>query len=345
MPVSVVIGGQFGSEGKGKVSHFLAGEMRAAAVVRVGGPNSGHTVIRPDDRRVIFRQLPTAAILAGVKCVLPAGSYLDVDLLLAEMRLAEVARDCLWIDPHAVVISDDDRQREAQAQLRERIGSTLSGTGAALARRVARESLLPFAKNDPRLTAYLRPTTEELRHLLREGHRIIIEGTQGFGLSLLHGEYPNVTSRDTTAAAFVAEAGLSPIDIDDIVLVIRAFPIRVAGNSGPLPNEIDWATITKESGSPVPIVEYTSATNRMRRVARFEPDVVQRAMLANAPTRVVLNHLDYLDSRAGTQARATDRVLRFVREVEGLVHRRIDYLGFSAKTMVPAVEVMQRRAG
>ena len=88
-----------------------------------------------------------------------------------------------------------------------------------------------------------------MREHLEAGQRIIIEGTQGFGLSLLHSKYyPFVTSRDTTAAAFVSEAGLSPLDVDDIVLVLRAFPIRVGGNSGPLPNEIDWDTVTSESG-------------------------------------------------------------------------------------------------
>ena len=94
------------------------------------------------------------------------------------------------------------------------------------------------------------PFSVLLRQHLDAGERLVLEGTQGFGLSLVHSSYyPFVTSRDTTAAAFVSEAGFSPLDVDEIVLVIRAFPIRVGGNSGPLPNEIDWHTLSTESGS------------------------------------------------------------------------------------------------
>ena len=70
MPVTVIVGGQFGSEGKGKVAHFFAREMGACAAIRVGGPNSGHTVIS-EKGPIIFKQLPTAAILPDVQCVLP----------------------------------------------------------------------------------------------------------------------------------------------------------------------------------------------------------------------------------------------------------------------------------
>ena len=78
-----------------------------------------------------------------------------------------------------------------------------------------------------------------LHHALDAGEDIVVEGTQGFGLSLLHGpHYPYVTARDTTAAGFATEVGLSPRHIDDIVLVVRTFPIRVGGPSGPLSNEL-----------------------------------------------------------------------------------------------------------
>jgi adenylosuccinate synthase len=84
---------------------------------------------------------------------------------------------------------------------------------AAVAARVQRLTDLRFAKDEPRLGPFVAPVKPWLRSQLGQGERIIIEGTQGFGLSLLHSEYyPHVTSRDTTAAAFVAEAGLSPLD-------------------------------------------------------------------------------------------------------------------------------------
>jgi adenylosuccinate synthase len=174
-----------------------------------------------------------------------------------------------------------------------------------------------------------------MRDHLTAGRRIIIEGTQGFGLSLLHSQYyPFVTSRDTTAAAFVSEAGLSPFDVDGVVLVLRAFPIRVGGNSGPLPNEIEWDKVTRESGNQIPVVEHTSVTKTVRRVARFDPDIVRKAIMVNNPTRIVLNHLDHIDVLCGKGRELTEKASAFVANVEFLIERRIDYLGLQLREVL-----------
>jgi adenylosuccinate synthase len=215
MPVSVVVGGQFGSEGKGKVALELARLRGASTAIRIGGPNSGHTAIDASGRALIFRHLPTAALLEDVACVVAAGSYIDPDVLLREIAAARISPARVFVDPDAVLIRPEHREQERKSGLRERIGSTLSGTGAAVVARAQRSPELCFAKDDSRLGAIVRPVTESRRSRLRNGERIIIEGTQGLGLSLMHsGHYPHVTSRDPTAAAFVAEAGLSPLDVD-----------------------------------------------------------------------------------------------------------------------------------
>jgi adenylosuccinate synthase len=326
MPVTVVVGGQFGGEGKGKVAHYLAREMNASVAIRVGGTNSGHTVIDPlTDKPLILRQLPTASILPDVNCVLGAGSYIYPEILLAELAETGLSAERLSIDPNAMVITEQDIYEEEKSLLRKSIGSTLSGTGAAVRRRISRDSAAKLAREDERLAQFVRPIVPLLRENLSDGERIIIEGTQGFGLSLLHSPYyPFTTSRDTTAAAFIAEAGLSPLDIDDIVLVIRAFPIRVAGNSGPLPNEIDWDTVTKESQSSQILPELTSVTKTTRRVARFDAEIVRGAIMTNRPTRIVMNHLDYICSGNNHP----DRCVNFVREVEFAINSTIEYVGF-----------------
>jgi adenylosuccinate synthase len=334
MPVTVVVGGQFGSEGKGKVAHFLVREMGASVAVRVGGPNSGHTAVDADGNTHILRQLPTAALLPGVICVVPAGSYLDIDVVLSEVDATGVSAKRLAIDPHAMLISPEDRENESKSGLRDRIGSTLSGTGAAIRRRLARDENVRFAAHEPRLQPYVRPVQPLLRDALNRRERVIIEGTQGFGLSLLHGCYPHVTSRDTTASAFIAEAGVSPLDVDDVVLTLRAFPIRVPGNSGELPHEIDWNRLTIESGSDQPIAERTSVTHGVRRVARFDPGVVRAALAANRPTRVVLNHLDHIDVASRFRQELTERSARFLEEVESSIQCGIDFLGFSPSILV-----------
>lgn len=345
MPVTVVVGGQFGSEGKGKVAYELARRMEAHAAVRVGGPNSGHTVVDGAGRTIIFRQLPTAALLPNVTCVLPAGSYIDKDVLFREAQLTGLGPDRLLIDPNAVVIGELERGEEEARLLGKKIGSTLTGTGAAVSRRANREGDICLAQDDPVLGPYVQPAIPVMRSMLHRGERILIEGTQGYGLSVLHSPYyPFTTSRDTTAASFVSEAGLSPTDVDDIVLVIRAFPIRVGGNSGPLPKEISWAVVTKESGSESDLVEFTSVTQRMRRVARFDSEVVRWAIASNDPTRVVLNHLDYVDwsARGG---RFSNKALNFVITVEKEIGRRIDFLGCSPSRIVSITEVRSAYSG
>lgn len=224
---------------------------------------------------------------------------------------------------------------EAQSGLIRRIGSTGSGTGAAIAARINREASLLFAKNISELEPFIGNVPKILRNALARQERIIIEGTQGFGLSPLHARlYPYVTSRDTTAAAFVSETGLSPLDVDDVILTIRSFPIRVAGNSGPFPlpdDEIDWETITSEGGHELPIEEKTTVTKLVRRVARFNPKIVRQAIAINSPTRIVLNHLDYIcsvDSEDSDQ-----RVKGFVDQVKKSIEKPINYLGFGPKSI------------
>ncbi len=335
MPVTVIIGGQFGGEGKGKVAYFFAQETNAHIAVRVGGTNSGHTVINSYGTSVILRQLPTAALLPNVTCVLSAGSYINPNILLEEIALTGLSQDRLFIDPNAMIISEQECRAEENSSLRKSIGSTLSGTGAAVCRRISRESTVLLAKNEERLKRYVKPVVQYLRDNLTAGERIIIEGTQGFGLSLLHSrDYPYVTSRDTTASAFVSEAGLSPLDVDDIVLVIRAFPIRVGGNSGPLPNEIDWNTVTRESKNTVPILEHTSVTKTVRRVARFDPDIVRQAIVVNQPTRIVLNHLDYIDTSCRQINKLTAKASEFVNEIELLIGEKIDCTGFGPASLI-----------
>jgi adenylosuccinate synthase len=149
-----------------------------------------------------------------------------------------------------------------------------------------------------------------------------------------------VTSRDTTAAAFVAEAGLSPLDVDEIALVIRAFPIRVAGGSGELPQEIQWETVTKESGSLIPLVERTSVTNRIRRVARFSPDVVRHAIVVNRPSLICLNHLDHVDANC-RQHELTPAATNFVGWVEEAIGQAIDYVGVGPDHLMAKLDTVR----
>jgi adenylosuccinate synthase len=335
MPVTVVVGGQFGSEGKGKVAHYLARKMNASVAIRCGGPNSGHTVIDPDGKPIIFQQLPTASILHDIKIVLCAGMYIDLDILFREIEIARLNSERLLIDPNAVIITPEIKEKERKHDLINNIGSTGSGTGAAVIQRIMRNNEIKFAHSTSEIASFLKDTKAYLRSQLNQEKDIILEGTQGFGLSLLHSPfYPFVTSRDTSAAAFLSEAGLSPLDVKDIILTLRAFPIRVNGNSGPLPEEINWEIVTNESGNMEHFCEYASVSKRIRRVARFDSMIVNRAIIANSPTKVVLNHLDYVDHRCKESSTPSVKVRAFIDMVESLIGMGIDYVGFNPVTIV-----------
>ncbi|UPK27022.1 adenylosuccinate synthetase [Bradyrhizobium sp. 195] len=326
MPISVVVGGQFGSEGKGKVALAIAREEKAAAVVRVGGTNSGHTAV-VDGRNWALRQLPAAVLAPSAVAVLPAGAIIDPEIFLREVDALGLGPEKVIVDPLASIISEDDRSAERASGIIREIGSTGSGTGAALARRMMRHKDTKLAGSIEALSPFVRDSTTFMRSALDQGQWIVIEGSQGFGLSLLHGgSYPHATSRDTTAGTFVGEAGLSPLDVKDVTLVLRSYPIRVAGNSGPLPNEITWEAVAKSAGLPEGYRELTTATKKVRRVAHFDASIVKRAMAINKPTRIVLNHFDYVDPGV-REHQFSASALSFLKKAEDGIGRQIDLVG------------------
>ena len=294
MPVTVVVGGQYGSEGKGKVCAHLALNGEADYVVRCGGPNSGHTV---DRNGIVYelKQVPAGFVNPTTRLLISAGALINPKTLLQEIEQCRLDPLRLGIDGNAAIVEESDILAESSGDLRARLGSTSQGVGATVARRVLRESGVRLAKDIPDFRGYVTSVRDELSLAARDNQRIVIEGTQGFGLSLYHTEeWPYCTSRDTTAHSFLSEVGLGVRDYA-VIMCLRTFPIRVGGNSGPLPNEISWDAVQRISGYPYPIAEFTTTTKRLRRVAEFNFDVVARATVANCPTSIALHGADYLD--------------------------------------------------
>lgn len=305
--IDIVVGGQYGSEGKGKVAHILARESQHKCAARVGGPNSGHTI-----EGHILRHLPATALVPNGICIIGAGSYIDIDIL--DMEIGEFSPSNLLIDSKAVVIT-----RREHINLAERVGSTLSGTGTGVYDRILRGDT-SFIGSHGKYKKYAVPT-EEIHKTIANG--CIIEGTQGFGLSVIHTScYPYATSRDTTASGFASELGVSPFDVSRIYMVIRSFPIRVSGNSGPLLHETSWKELNIEE-------ERTSVTNKVRRVGYFDFKLVKGAIRANKPTYIVLNHMDYIDV-SGREA--------FISDIEEKICSPIHYIGLDKTSIIRRCE-------
>jgi adenylosuccinate synthase len=321
--VDVMVGGQYGSEGKGQIAAYLANEYDY--LVRVGGPNAGHTVyLSPSP--YVFHHLPSGTRSnPNARLVVGAGSVIYVPTICKE--IAECAIDCerLSIDPQAMIITEKDRK--AESRLRDNIGSTAQGVGMATARKImGRASGVVLARDVKALKPFIRDTRRVLEEAFRQRQRVFLEGTQGTGLSLHHGHYPYVTSRDTTVAGCLAEAGISPSRVGKVLMVCRTYPIRVqspAGNtSGPMSQELSWSEISRRSGirtQELKSHEMTSTTHRQRRVCEFDWALLRKAATLNAPTDIALTFTDYL-SVLNRNARRFDQLdtetILFVEEIE-----------------------------
>lgn len=330
MSVTVIVGGQFGSEGKGKTTAHLCRNRGYDIAIRCGGPNSGHTVT-VDGEQYVLQQIPAGIVDADTDAFLSAGCLINLDILFEEIELFDVSEERILIDRNAVIVQEKYIEREKEAQLRERISSTCSGTGEAVSQRALRAEDVQLAQNVPELDQYVGDVAQATQRAHQRGKQIAVEGTQGYGLSVYHSpHYPYSTSRDTTAGGFISEVGISPLAVSEIIMVLRTFPIRVPGNSGPLPKEIDWETVQEESGYPHPIEERTSVTNRVRRVARFDKEIVERAVMANNPTEIALmgtDFIDYENSHATEYAELTDDAKHFIDRLEGDMETPVTMIG------------------
>jgi adenylosuccinate synthase len=323
--VDVLIGGEFGSEGKGHISSYLAPEYDY--LLRVGGPNAGHKVYE-EPEPYTHHQLPSGTRKCEAGLIIGPGAVLSVPKLLKEIAECGVSKDRLSIDPRAMIIETSDIKFEEKT-LKGDIGSTAQGVGSATCRKILRTAAKPkvrLAKDSAELKPYLRETLRVLDDAFSNGKRIFVEGTQGTGLSLHHGYYPYVTSRDTSGSGCLAEAGIAPTRVRRTIIVVRSYPIRVQSpknsTSGPMGVDLTWAEISRRSSIPVNELrrsERTSTTNRRRRVAEFNWSLFRKAVSLNGPTDIALTFADYIhiDNRNARRfEQLTEDTLRFIEEIE-----------------------------
>ena len=335
--ISVVVGGQFGSEGKGHVAAQLSLRSKVHVCARVAGPNAGHTAVAEDGTPWALRQVPCVAVTSlNTELVIAAGSEIDLEVVKDEVaRLDEAGYGVsqrLRIDRQATLIGA--RHKALEVGMQERIGSTAKGIGAARADRLMRTAdLYPGGIDTSRL----------MRECLADGGHVLIEGTQGYGLGLHAGWYPHCTSSDCRAVDFLAMCGLSPwtpgIDTQ-VWVVLRTFPIRVAGNSGPLRDETSWEQLGIESLGHIR-EERTTVTKKVRRVGRWDPDLARDAVVANGgpspDVRVALTFFDYwFPELAGAKwvSDLDDEHLAVIRDVEMTTGSRVSLVTTGPDTAI-----------
>lgn len=338
--VTVLVGAQWGSEGKGKLANVIADDY--SVHVRTGAPNAGHTLYYNGDK-IVMQTLPCGFTRADAKLIIGAGGMIIPELFFKEIAMIKKydknIEKRVFVHPNAVIIEPKHTLAEyGQAEpceyahkpmecgawqdvkqglpeiidpctkcdklsandLWKMVGSTREGCGAALADKIWRGASprgpVALAGEWPGIKEFCCDTTLMLNELIDAGESVLLEGTQGSGLSLHHGTYPKTTSRDTNAGGWISEAGISPLVVTDVIGAMRPYPIRVAGDSGPTGSEeLTWAEVERRAGVPEgTFKEITTVTKRVRRVFEFSHEWFKKTAMINRFTGIGLTFADYI---------------------------------------------------
>ncbi|WP_421078098.1 adenylosuccinate synthetase [Methanothermococcus sp. Ax23] len=313
MTCTIVVGGQWGDEGKGKIISYLCDKDNPSIVARGGvGPNAGHTV-EVDGEKYGIRMIPTGFPNKSSKLAIGAGVLVDPEVLLKEIEMLDKfnIKDRLIVDKNCGIIEEKHKEMDkSNSHLSKEIGSTGTGCGPANVDRAMRT--LKLAKDIDALKPFLGDVSDAVNDALDNDENVLIEGTQGTLLSLYYGSYPYVTSKDTTASSFAADVGVGPTKIDEVVVVFKSYPTRVG--EGPFPTEMSF-----EESEKLGLVEYGTVTGRRRRIGFFDYELAKRVCRLNGATQIALTCLDKYDEECygiTNYDDLTEKGKAFIKEIE-----------------------------
>ena len=314
MTCSILVGGAWGDEGKGKCITYLCDNDKPSIIARAGvGPNAGHSV-EIHGEKYGLRLTPSGFVHTGAKMLIGAGVLVDPAVFMHEMDYLNKynVKDRTFVDYRCAVIEQKHKEQDkASDYLSKTIGSTGTGCGPANSDRVMRT--VKLAKDVGDLEDYLANVPQEVNDALDEDKDVFIEGSQGFGLSLYYGTYPFVTSKDTTASTFAADVGVGPTRIDEVIAVFKSYITRVG--EGPFETEI-----SQEKAEEMGIEEYGTVTGRRRRVGLFDMELAKESCMINGATQIALTCVDKLFpqcERVTDYSKLSAEVKKFIDEIEG----------------------------
>ena len=331
MPCTVIVGAFWGDEGKGKISSYLALEDKLDFCVRTGSVNAAHTVWI-DGKKYALHMVPAAFLNPKTRLLIAAGANLDVKTFFSEVEQTNV-QGRIAIDQNTSIIEEKHSAADKASAVNKGIGTTGRGVGPAIEERARRTAKL--AKDLPELKDYITDQVQEVNDGLDAGKNVLLEGTQGFLLSLFFGTYPYVTSRDTGAAAICSEAGVGPTRVDDVLIVYKSFITRVG--AGDLPGEI-----TMEEAQKRGWFETAAGTGRSRRSAPFNFDLAKKTAKINGATQAALTKLDIMFPKCQGARKfdvLPDEAKQFVKEIERRTGVPVVLIG----TGPEALDIIDRR--
>ena len=334
MPCLVTVGGFYGDEGKGKIIAYLAKKDNPVIAVRGGvGPNAGHTFTF-EDKEYKVRMLPSAALNQSTRLLIGAGVLVNPEVLLKEVAMFQ-ADDRTFVDGQCGIIEQTHIDRDkGEDHLKSKVGTTGTGTGPANADRALRT--LKLAKDIPELSLFVEDVSNSVNYALESNENVLVEGTQGTYLSLFHGGYPYVTSKDVTASGICSDIGIGPKKVDEVLVVFKAYVTRVGG--GPLQNELSQDEAKKRGW-----LEFGSVTGRQRRASPFDMDLAKKAIRINSATQLAVTKMDVLFPHcAGVREyeRLPEEARKFIENIEGETGLKVTLIGTGAELY----DVVDRRS-
>jgi adenylosuccinate synthase len=332
MSCTIVAGGQWGDEAKGKICSYLAMTDQPAIACRAGlGPGAGHTVVFEGKTHKV-RQTPSAFINRRTRLLLGAGVLINPAVLLQEVAALGL-EDRIGIDPRASIIDPHHVEADrSDHHLSKTIASTGSGHGPCLAARAMRTARL--AGEEPSLRPFLADVPAELNEALDRGKNVQVEGTNGYLLSVLYGTYPHTVGKDSTASTIAADVGLGPLRVTEVILTFKTFPTRVG--TGPFATEMP-----KDEVQARGFIEFGTVTNRPRRLGHFDFGLAREAARMNHPSDIAATFMDRIDPecRGKTYGELSTGARDFLSRVEQACKTRVTFIGTGPDTF----DIIDRR--
>ena len=318
----VVIGAQWGDEGKGKIVDYLAKE--AQIIVRFsGGANAGHTIVIGDEEYALHL-IPSGVLYPDKLVVLGAGMVIDPKALFAELSMLNergietTGRVFISDRAHIVLPRYIEVDKERDAARKKPIGTTGRGIGITYSMKSERDGIrladLSWKEKMDDLEIsdreFLAPYMDRLKDMTidlasfikhRKNAQTLFEGAQGTLLDLDLGTYPYVSSGMSSAAGAAAGGCIGPRALDKVLGVFKAYSTRV-GN-GPFPSEFDANSedeicrFVRETGR-----EYGVTTGRPRRCGYLDLVALRYACFTNSLDALVMTHLDVYDTLSEIKA-------------------------------------------
>jgi adenylosuccinate synthase len=331
MPCTVICGGFWGDEGKGKIISYLATKEKLDFCVRTGSVNAAHTIWH-EGKRYALHMVPGGFVHEKCRLLIGAGSNVEVAQFLKEVEETKV-KNRIGVDSQASIIEEKhSTQDKASAHLKG-LGTTGRGVGPAIEERVRRTAKI--ARDVLELKPYLADVAAETNNAINGGKNVLLEGTQGLMLSLFYGTYPYVTGRDTSASAICSEAGVGPTKVDNVLVVLKSFMTRVG--AGPLPGELQKEETMKRGW-----FETAAGTGRDRRSAPFNFELAKKAVMFNGATQVAVTKLDCVYPKckgARTYNDLPSDAKQFINEIEKQTRVAAALIG----TGPEALDIIDRR--